>query len=175
MLTAYCRNVLIAELAKPDYDGKTAAEAFAWLTEPVATTRHEPTGVELTPRVAASVIGPLKAEILASRVLTALPSIGPALLAGGVSLGDPETAPFLSSLAGGPLLQGDIDALLALGTRSVAESAPPRMSRRFDPEAWPHLDDDGHAGGPDDPAITGFPNSISRDEFDDAWHSARGA
>lgn len=175
MLTAYCRNVLIAELKKSDYDGMTADAAFAWLTEPTTATRPERAGVRLTPIMAASVIGPIKAEILASRVLAALPSIGPPLLAGGVSLDDAQTGPFLSSLVGGPLDQADIDALLALGSRTATETTPPRIARRFDPAHWPRVAPDGTEGGPDDPAISGFPNAVTRAEFDDAWQAARGA
>lgn len=36
-MNEYCQNVLKTELAKPDYDGKTADQGWAWLMEPYTT------------------------------------------------------------------------------------------------------------------------------------------
>lgn len=174
MLNAYCRNVLITELSGPDYAGMTADQAWDWLTEPAVTTAQEETGARLTPLLAASVVGPAAANLIAAKVRAALPAIADDLLRDGVSLADPSTAPFLGSLVGDGVTQAHVDALLALRYRAVTVTATARFDRRFDPERWPHVNADGLPGGDHDPAITGFPNAVTRDEFNDAWLAARG-
>lgn len=174
MLDGYCHNVLAAELRKPDYDGMTADEGWAWLCLPQQTQQTHVTGALLTPVVAAKVLGPVKANVLAARTRAARPDIADALMREGVNLSDPLTAAFLGSLVGGPISQADVDALLALGTRTVIQAHPPRFGRRFGPAQWPHVAADGTPGGPDDGSIRGFPNAIERDEFDRAWAEARG-
>lgn len=172
MLTPYCANVLKAELSKPDYAAKDNAAAWVWLMEPTTTTADVPTNLKLTPLVAAQLLGPIKANAFALAVKAALPGIADAILAEGVNVSDPQTQAFLGSLATAPgITQEDIDALRALGTKQVTTTVPRRFDSRFYPELWPHVGDDG-VPNEDGPAITGFPNTIERSDFDAAWLAA---
>lgn len=170
MLDTYCSNVLARELRGPDYDGLTADQAWAWLTQPAVTTSDEDTHLPLTPLVAARVLGPVKANAVAAKVAASLPAIAASLMSSGVDLSDPTTAGFLASLVdGASVLAADVQALVALGKRTVTTTAPPRMDRRFDPARWPHVAADGGEGSESDPAIHGFPNALGRADFDACW------
>lgn len=173
MLNDYCAAVLARELAKADYDGMSADEAYAWLTQPSDASAQAPTHAKLTPLLAAATIGPAKAEALAAKIQAALPTIAGPLMAQGVDLSDALTAAFLGSMVDGEgVLQTDVEALLSLGTRGVSASLPARFSRRFSPDSWPHVAEDGSEGDENDPAIHGFPNLITREEFDLGWAAA---
>jgi hypothetical protein len=106
MLTAYCQKVLERELAKSDYDGKTADQAWHWLmVEP------DPDGIN------------------------------------------------------NHYVYGSLGAMPA--------DMGPRFDTRFEPKLWWHVAPDGSQGKPGDPAIHGFPNSIERADFDEAWRKVR--
>lgn len=171
-MNEYCQNVLKTELAKSDYDGKTADEGWAWLmnhrTEEIVT----PTGVKLTPLIVAATLGPIKANILAGKIAAVLPNIAESLMRDGVDLAHPATGPFLQSMVGDGLTAEDIAALVALGSKTTTKTLNPRFDERFFPELWPHVAKDGNVGSPDDPAISGFPNTITREDFNAAWTKA---
>jgi hypothetical protein len=171
-MNEYCQNVLKAELAKSDYDGKTADQGWAWLMEPRTEEISKPTGIKLTPLVAAATLGPMKANALAGKILAVLPHIGAALMQDGVDLAHPATKPFLDVLVGDGITAEDIAALMALGVEITVKQFKPRFDERFFPELWPHVAKDGNIGGADDPAISGFPNTVSREDFDKAWSAA---
>jgi len=173
MPTPYCQNVLKLELAKADYNGMTADAAWAWLMTPATTTTAVPTNARLTPILAASVLGPAKAEAIAHKTAQQLPTIAAALMSVGVNLSDPATAAFLDALVDGTsVTAADVAALKALGSTTLATAVPRRFDQRFDPAAWPHVAADGSLGSPGDPAIHQFPNSLDRSDFDAAWSAA---
>lgn len=175
MLNEYCAAVLARELAGTDYDGKTADQAWAWLMlptpqDPVTT----PTGLRLTPVTLAGLVGAAKTELVASAMKQAYPVTGDHLMTEGVDPLRAETLGFLSQLvSGGVLSEADVDAVRAAAVRVTPQAdLPRRFDQRFDPQRWPHVADDGSAGGEGDEAIRGFPNDITREEFDSAWASA---
>lgn len=169
MLSDYCKNILKAELSKPDYDGKTADQGWAWLMLPTTSEEEIATNTKLTPIMAAGVIGPIKANAIAVKIGQLLPGIATALMDAGVDLSHAATGPFLNSLVGGSVEQADIDALLTLGKRTVTTTTPRRFDRRFDPILWPHIDENGDAGDGNCLAISGFPNDLEREDFNAAW------
>lgn len=172
-LSPYRANVLKTELADSAYDGMTADQAWDWLMVPTVSQSQEPTHAMLTPRLAASVIGPLKAEALAAKIKAALPNTADAYLLGGVDLSDDATSAFLDYCVDGTtVLQADVNTLKALGTRTVTTTTKARFSQRFYPGRWPHVAEDGTPGGPGDSMLSGFPNQISRADFDTAWAAA---
>lgn len=171
MLNEYCLNVLKAELSKPDYDGKDAAAAWSWLMDTTVSERDEPTNLLLTPSVAASILGPTKANAIAVAVKRALPGIADDLLRNGVNVSNPETGKFLGSLTAAGIPAEDIAAINALGTKKVTTITPRRFDSRFYPALWPHVGEDGTPNA-DGPAISGFPNTIERADFDKAWELA---
>ena len=171
-MNEYCQNVLKTELAKPNYDGKTADQGWAWLMEPRTEQVSTPTGVKLTPLVVAATLGPIKANILAGKVAAMLPNIAESLMRDGVDLAHPATSPFLNALVGDGIAAEDVAALLALGTNTTTKQLKPRFDERFYPELWLHVAKDGNVGSDGDPAISGFPNTITRDEFNSAWTAA---
>lgn len=172
MLTEYNAAVLRREFAGSDYDGKSADQAWTWLMEPTVTTSEVDTHTRLTPGVAASLIGPTAANTLAGAIKSQLPYIADTLLSAGVDASDPETRGFLDALSGTALTADQVATLKATGKRTVTATEPRRFDRRFDPDRWPHVAPSGEAGNDEDTAITGFPNDLSRDEFNAAWIAA---
>lgn len=173
MLTSYCHNVLKLELAKSDYNGKTADQAWTWLTQPTSVTIDVPTNYKLTPLAVAKAIGPVKANNLAGKVKAAFPNIADSLLADGPNASDALTIGFLNACVDANLLQSDINILVALGVVSTTTVTPARFPSRFTQYEWPHIDSNGGIGNASTPALMGFPNSITRDEFDAAWMEVR--
>lgn len=172
MLNAYCANVLKAELAKADYNGMTADQAWAWLTQPVAQAPvSTPTGALLTPVAVARLLGPAKAEAVAAALKSAFPTVADHLMSEGVDPLAPATETFFASLvASNVLTSGDVTTLTATGTLTVTPPPlPPRFHERFNTDAWPHVAEDGTVGTASDKAIHGFPNAILRADFDAAW------
>ncbi len=174
MLSLYCAKVLERELQKSDYDNMTADQGWAWLMLPVTSSHNEDTHIRLTPLMAAGVLGPVKANALAAKVKSVLPDIADNLMRDGVDLSDPLTGVFLDSLVDGSTVHvEDVVILKAIGKRTITVTSPRRFDRRFDPEHWPHVSEDGTEGMPDtDQAIHGFPNDIKREHFDLAWQKA---
>lgn len=178
-LNAYCATVLARELAGSDYNGLTADAAWAWLTQPTPRQPQAvPTGLKLTPVVFAGIVGAAKANAVASAIQQAYPLIAGSLMTEGIDPTKAESSAFLAGLVtGGVLTQADLDAVNAAAVRQVPQSPlPERFPERFLPERWQHVAPDGTAGGEDDPSLAGFPNTITRDEFNAAWSAAgRGA
>lgn len=174
-LNAYCATVLARELASADYNGKTADEAWAWLMLPTARQPLSvPTGLKLTPVVFAGIVGANKANAVAAAIQQAYPLIASALMTEGIDPTKAESSAFLAGLVtGGVLTQADLDAVNAAAVRQVPQDPlPERFIERFLPERWPHVAPDGTAGGAESPSLTGFPNAITRDEFNAAWSAA---
>lgn len=177
-LSAYCAAVLARELADPAYDGLTADQGWAWLMLPTPQgPAAEPTGVRLTPRVAARVVGAAKAEAIAAALRQQFPVTADFLMTEGIDPAAAETQAFLAQLQQvGTLEAGDVAALAAVGTRSVPRpDLPRRFDARFAPAPggrWWHVAADGSPGGDADPALSGFPNDLDRADFDAAWAAA---
>jgi len=143
VLTTYQQNVLTAECAKADYNGMTATQGWAWLTQPMTqTSTTVPTGVMLTPDVVADALdGPGKAEAIAVAMFKEFPTTGNYFLSKGVDPLNSEVQAFLASLAAitptPPITSADVATLIALGTMSQTTIVPPRFDQRFDPNNWP--------------------------------------
>lgn len=175
-LSAYCANVLKAELAKSDYNGMTADQGWAWLTQPILQSPvSHPSGVLLTPVVAAKLVGAANAEKIAAALKSDFPITADHLMDEGIDPTKAETQGFLAQLvAGNVIAAADRDTLVTAGTVSVPRpDLPPRFDTRFEPALWPHVDANGNpSADPNDQAIHGFPNSIERADFDTAWAAA---
>lgn len=177
-MSPYCAKVLSIELAKSDYDGMTADQGWAWLTAPVyQQTLQVPTGIRLTPIVAAGLIGATKANAMAAAVLATFPAIGHDLLTEGIDPTKDETKAFIAQLVAGKVItQDDADTLAASATQTVNMGLlQARFDERFQPKNWPSVADDGSI----DPsgksqAIHQFPNclELQREDFDIAWKAA---
>lgn len=168
-LLPHHQTALAAELAKPEFDGMTAQQAFALLTDVPTTTRTESTGFRLTPVSTAQLIGVAKAQALAALLKSLYPDVAADLLDDGVDPTKAETVAFLEGAkALGHITQADIDAITAATVRTVTERGKPqfvlRMARvDFD---TPELRAQFPTGVP------GFPNSLWRESFDAAWTEA---
>lgn len=171
MLSNYCRNVLKAELLKNAYDNMSADEAWTWLMVGEETSEEVPTGALLSPNLGAAVLGPIKANLLASKIHAAIPAIADNLMNEGVSLSSEVTIAFLNAMVGDGITQDDVDALIALGTKTVTHTSQPRFDNRFTAALWPNVKDDGTIGG--NKPITGFPNTLEREDFDSVWSEVR--
>lgn len=173
MLSDYCKNILRVELSKPDYDGMTVDQAWAWLTQPITATTSTPTGKRLTPAIVAGLIGPVKANAIASQLKIAFPAISEHLMAEGIDSTNSDSQVFIAGLvAGGVLTSGDAAKLAAVGVATTTTTSQARFDERFRPHNWPHVAEDGTIGTDEDKAIHGFPNAIERSDFDAAWQAA---
>lgn len=174
-LNPYCQAVLRHELAKPDYDGKTADQAWAWLTEPVVPPPvATPNGLRLTPVRLAKIIGAAKTEAVAAALKAAYPLTAGYLMEEGVDPQTQEAGAFLAQLVtAGVLTPADLAAVQASCVTVTQPSGYVRFDRRFLPADWPHVADDGTVSADTtQPAIHGFPNRIDRSDFDAAWVAA---
>lgn len=173
MLNAYCSKVLERELRSPEYDGMSADQGWAWLMLPRTTIEQVDTHLKLTPMVATITIGPIKANALAEAIKTKIPAIADILMSVGVDLSDNATGAFLDSLVdNSTVMAEDINALKALGKKTETTTFRRRFEERFDPMRWPHVDINGEQGNQTNQAIHGFPNDLTREEFDVSWAAA---
>ena len=103
-----------------------------------------PTGTLITPRLAAKVMGPAKANALAGAVKQTFPFIADHLLETGVDPVDPHTQGFFTALVqAGVISPADSDALASLGTRddpnySAVISGPSRLQALFGEDSVQH-------------------------------------
>lgn len=72
----------------------------------------------------------------------------------------------------GLLNESDVIAVSSLNSTKTTSAPKTRFDERFFPKLWPHVAKDGNVGSLDDPAISGFPNTISREDFNAAWTKA---
>jgi hypothetical protein len=173
MLRDYDKQIVRQELAKPDYDGLTAQQAWDWLYVPRVQQVPRPPPPLTLIHIAAA-LGPAKAEAVAAALLSAYPRIGPYLIQTGVDAADPHTQEFFSALVAGAVVTAD-EAAALLATASDAVEQPPRAAERFTSADWPHVDAGGNLT--DDAAakpIDGFPNGVDFADFSPLFAEVRG-
>jgi hypothetical protein len=175
-MNEYCQNVLKTELAKSDYDGKTADQGWAWLMEPYATesTKVNPVVDRRSIKTWAMLHGKLgviqASDSQAAKTLMMLFS-DPDFTSIDTS-SDVWKALMGQLVTAGLLTESDVIAVSSLNSTKTTSGPKVRFDERFFPELWPHVSKDGNVGSPDDPAISGFPNTITREEFDKSWPAA---
>jgi hypothetical protein len=131
------------------------------------------TNLILTPVVVAKYLGPLKANAIAARIKALLPDIASSIMSEGVNASNQATLMFWDAIVDNTTVTAqDVAVLKGLGKEYEVVTIPRRFDRRFDPERWPHVAADGSQGGPQDKSISGFPNDITRIDFDTAWVAA---
>lgn len=119
MLTEGQAAVLLGEVRKPEYDGKTAEQAHAYLFDYRTLDAARPTGLRLTPLAAARLFGATKAERVAAAVKQAYPVTADFLFSEGL---DPTSA--------------EVKAFLCLVAATFIKSEDPATANHADRLSW---------------------------------------
>lgn len=176
MLNEYCATVLTRELTSADYDSLTSNAAWSWLMDPVKQPPSVvPTGIKITAISLARTLGAPKAEAIVKALKLTYPTIGELLITEGIDPLTGEAQTFIANLVKNGILSSpaDTDAITAAVYKSIPlPDLPRRFESRFAPDRWPRVNSDGSVGDENAEAISGFPNTIERVDFDAAWKKA---